>query len=183
MNISGRIPSLMLAKISGIVYLAAAGMLYGLWRLWRGEEPFGTSGSEITDAEIQQGWEDEPEASTGYQSTVLITGRGSYEVEDENEEEDDTEDESSEPDNTSKRIGEYDSGDDTETPSDGSDSDSEEVQVTGTVLGVGEEITLDTSDGEVTVTGGSDLDVRLGQSITVRGTRNDDGTIAVSEMF
>jgi replication factor A1 len=137
----------------------------------------------ITDTEIQQGWEDEPEASTGYQSTVLITGRGSYEVEDENKEEDDTEDESSEPDNTSKRIGEYDSGDDTETPSDGSDSDSEEVQVTGTVLGVGEEITLDTSDGEVTVTGGSDLDVRLGQSITVRGTRNDDGTIAVSEMF
>jgi hypothetical protein len=28
----------MLAKISGIVYLAAAGMLYGLWRLWQGKE-------------------------------------------------------------------------------------------------------------------------------------------------
>jgi hypothetical protein len=32
----------MLAKISGIVYLAAAGMLYGLWRLWQGKEPLDT---------------------------------------------------------------------------------------------------------------------------------------------
>lgn len=53
MNTTDRILSLMLAKISGIVYLAAAGMLYGLWRLWQGKEPFGTSGSEITDAEMQ----------------------------------------------------------------------------------------------------------------------------------
>jgi hypothetical protein len=36
----------MLAKISGIVYLAAAGMLYGLWRLWQGKEPIGTGERE-----------------------------------------------------------------------------------------------------------------------------------------
>lgn len=35
----------MLAKISGIVYLAAAGMLYGLRRLWQGKEPIGTTES------------------------------------------------------------------------------------------------------------------------------------------
>jgi hypothetical protein len=35
----------MLAKISGIVYLAAAGMLYGLCRLWQGKEPIGTTKS------------------------------------------------------------------------------------------------------------------------------------------
>jgi hypothetical protein len=29
----------MLAKLSGLVYLAAVGMLYGLWRLWQGKEP------------------------------------------------------------------------------------------------------------------------------------------------
>jgi hypothetical protein len=29
----------MLAKLSGLVYLLAVGMLYGLWRLWQGKEP------------------------------------------------------------------------------------------------------------------------------------------------
>jgi hypothetical protein len=37
----------MLAKLSGLVYLAAAGMLYGLWRLWQGKEPFGSEDVSI----------------------------------------------------------------------------------------------------------------------------------------
>jgi hypothetical protein len=37
------------AKISGITYLAAAGTLYVLWRLWPGKEPFG---SEDASAEF-----------------------------------------------------------------------------------------------------------------------------------
>jgi hypothetical protein len=32
----------MLAKLSGLVYLLAVGMLYGLWRLWHGKEPLDT---------------------------------------------------------------------------------------------------------------------------------------------
>jgi replication factor A1 len=130
----------------------------------------------ITNAEIEQGWEDEPEASTGYQSTVLITGRGSYDVEEDEEADEGEEDDSSSSSGSTKSIDEYESdGDDA--------SEDEEVQVAGTVLGVGEEITLDTPNGEITITGGSDFDVRLGQSITVRGTQNDDDSITASEIF
>ncbi|QLH82108.1 OB-fold nucleic acid binding domain-containing protein [Halosimplex pelagicum] len=128
----------------------------------------------ITNAEIEQGWEDEPEASTGYQSTVLITGRGSYDVEEDEEADEGEKDDSSSSSGSTKSIDEYES--------DGDDA-GEEVQVAGTVLGVGEEITLDTPNGEITITGGSDFDVRLGQSITVRGTQNDDDSIAASEIF
>jgi hypothetical protein len=32
----------MLAKLSGLVYPTAADMLYRLWRLWHGKEPFDT---------------------------------------------------------------------------------------------------------------------------------------------
>lgn len=130
----------------------------------------------ITNAEIEQGWEDEPEASTGYQSTVLITGRGSYDVQEEEEADGDEEDESSSSSGSTKSIDEYESDEN-------EDEAGEEVQVAGTVLGVGDEITLDTPNGEITVTDGGDFDVRLGQNITVRGTRNDDGTIAASEVF
>ena len=28
------------AKLSGLVYLAGTGLLYGAWRLWRGRPPF-----------------------------------------------------------------------------------------------------------------------------------------------
>lgn len=135
----------------------------------------------ITNAEIQDGWDDEPEASTGYQSTVLITGRGSYEVED--EEEADENDNSSEPGSSTKSIDEYDSSDKADASTDESGSDSEEIQVTGTILGVGDEVTLDTHNGEWTISNGNELDVRLGQNVTVRGTENDDGTITASEAF
>jgi replication factor A1 len=130
----------------------------------------------ITNAEIEQGWEDEPEASTGYQSAVLITGRGSYDVQEEGEADGDEEENSSSSGDSERSIDEYDSAEN-------EDEAGEEVQVAGTVLGVGDEITLDTADGEITITDGSDFDVQLGQTITVRGTRNDDGTIAASEVF
>jgi hypothetical protein len=34
----------MLANLSGVFWLALAGMLYGLWRLARGEQPFPEDG-------------------------------------------------------------------------------------------------------------------------------------------
>lgn len=135
----------------------------------------------ITNAEIQDGWDDEPEASTGYQSTVLITGRGSYDVDD--EEDADEDDNSNDSGSSTKSIDEYDSSDEADSSADESESDNEEIQVTGTVLGVGDEVTLDAPDGEWTISNGNDLDVRLGQNVTVRGTENDDGTITASEAF
>lgn len=137
----------------------------------------------IVNAEIQDGWEDEPEASTGYQSTVLITGRGSYDVETEDEEGESADKgaESSSPDDSATNIDEYESDGDKDSSAEG-DGD-EEIQVAGTVLGSGDEITLDTADGEATITNGSEFDVRLGETVTVRGARNDDGTISAADIF
>lgn len=132
----------------------------------------------ITNAEIQDGWEDEPEASTGYQSTILITGRGSYDIDTEAEDGDGDDDPNESEDSTAS-IDEYE---DSNTTTDDS-TDSGEVEVTGTVLGTGEEITLDAPDGEYTIANGEDLDVRLGQDLTVRGTEKEDGTITATESF
>lgn len=172
---SGQVRNLNLEDDSGSIRVS----------LWGGKAEMDVDvGDEIliTNAEIEQGWEDDPEASTGYQSTVLITGRGSYDVPDDSEEgEEDAEEDDGEASSGSSRksIDEYDSDDgaDSQTNEDG------EVQYAGTVLGTGDEFTLDTPNGELTVTDAGDFDVNLGQQITVRGTETDDGTIAATDIF
>jgi replication factor A1 len=137
----------------------------------------------ITNAEIQQGWEDEPEASTGYRSAILVTGRGSYDI---NEDDEEDVDGSSSSEERKASIDDYD----TETAPSGSaatDTDSDgaidQVQINGTVVIVGEEVIVNTSDGEQTVEGVCEYDLHLGQTVTVRGTRTDDGCITATEVF
>ena len=57
-----------------------------------------------------------------------------------------------------------------------------ELSVTGVVLGTGDEITLDTTEERLTVIPPNDVDVSLGQEVTVRGKKVDKG-IKADEIF
>jgi replication factor A1 len=57
-----------------------------------------------------------------------------------------------------------------------------ELSVTGVVLETGDEITLDTTEERLTVIPPNDVDVSLGQEVTVRGKKVDKG-IKADEIF
>jgi len=145
----------------------------------------------ITNAEIREGMEGGVEASIGGRSTINIIQRGAGES---------TDTENSEGENRNTGLSDYDQEDvdDTETEESSpkepeseptpQDTDKTEgdrkVEFTGTVLGTGDEITLDCGGTRKTVvpTEETDLDVNLGENITVRGTE-EDGTIRATEYF
>jgi replication factor A1 len=133
-------------------------------------------GDEIlaADVEIQDGWQDDLEASAGWQSTVVVledadTGTG----------------------DAAESAASADSGDDSDTAvSDGGDTgldafageekptgqgstgqttqtDGETVEFTGTVVQTGEPVILD--DGTETMSVETDATLRLGEEITARG--------------
>ncbi len=146
----------------------------------------------VADAEIQDGWQDDLEASAGWQSTVTVlddSATGSAPA--------DTADQGA-----NAGLGAF-SGDDSGGDSDQSgagggeaggsgdgggagsgtgstasadaaadDAGDERVEFTGTVVQTGDPVVLD--DGERTLTVETDADVGLGQEVTVRGRMDDD---------
>ncbi|QLD85541.1 single-stranded DNA binding protein [Natronomonas halophila] len=134
-------------------------------------------GDEVfcADVEIQEGWQDDLEASAGWRSTVTVI-------------------DGAEPDRGGDSAGldqfadgsSPSSGSDGGSSSSGSDGESggatevEEETVTGTVVQPGDPVILDT--GEETVHVETDADVHLGQEVTVRGHTDDDRFIA-DEVF
>jgi replication factor A1 len=134
----------------------------------------------ITDVEIQDGWQDDIEASAGWQSTLVPLGDG------------DTTDVGGSPDTGDAAAEPPDGGDDgttgldafagdgeTDTPTDAADdgatdgeSDVEEdAAFTGVVVQAGSPVILD--DGERTVSVETDAEVTLGEEVAVSGTLRD----------
>ena len=131
------------------------------------------------DVEIQDGWQDDLEASAGWQSTVVVldeaTGSVSEDVAETGtarREESGGRDGAVSDGGDSAGLDAFASGDSPETATDSASSDSEEVEFTGTVVQTGEPVILD--NGTETMSVDTDAHVRLGEEITVRGTLDGD---------
>lgn len=124
-------------------------------------------GDEVfcADVEIQEGWQDDLEASAGWRSTVAVV-------------------DGAEPDRGADSAGldEFADGSapdrSSSTPADDDrdSADDEPETFTGTVVQPGDPVILDS--GEETVRVETDADVHLGQEVTVRGRRNGDTFLA-----
>ncbi|MGB9964017.1 single-stranded DNA binding protein [Halobacterium hubeiense] len=130
-------------------------------------------GDEVAfvDVEIQDGWQDDIEASAGWQASVIPLADGAT-----------TGDEDS---GGATGLSAFEDGnepesteDDTES-ADGDDADGEEVEFTGVVVQAQNPVILD--DGEETVSVETDADVTLGQEVTVRGLLRD-GRLRAEEL-
>jgi len=115
----------------------------------------------FTDAEIQDGWQDDLEASAGWQSTVIRLDDGATSSDDES-----GADLSSFEDGTSPEPASSDGG-----TADSGTADGEHAEFTGVVVQAGSPVILD--DGEETMTVDTNESVTLGQEVTVRGTLRD----------
>ncbi|QDX39904.1 single-stranded DNA binding protein [Salarchaeum sp. JOR-1] len=122
----------------------------------------------FTDVGVQDGWQDDLEASAGWQSTVISVGDGTA-----------TESESE---SAGADLSSFEDGTRPDTSSgDGSDEPSggEDVEFTGVVVQAGSPVILD--DGEETMSVETETDVTLGQELTVRGTLRD-GTLEAEDV-
>ncbi|MFO8115661.1 MAG: single-stranded DNA binding protein [Halorubrum sp.] len=149
----------------------------------------------FTDVEIQDGWQDDLEASANWRSTVTVfdegaeASTGARGTDDERRDGADT------------GLGAFaddasgagdESGDATTTAGDAAAADSsgggaatatataEEVEFTGTVVQTGDPVVLD--DGQRTKSVETDASLRLGEEVTVRGAERD-GTIHAEDVF
>ena len=139
----------------------------------------------VANAEIQDGWQDDLEASAGWRSTVTVLAdvsadSGSVSTADsETRAERDTATGGSEEDAVSDGgatgLGAFADGDSPETgdpDTTAGDDGNERVEFTGTVVQTGEPVVLD--DGTETMPVETDAGLRLGEEITARGTVEDE---------
>ncbi|WP_251342236.1 single-stranded DNA binding protein [Haloplanus halophilus] len=138
----------------------------------------------VTDAEIQEGWQDDLEASAGWRSTVTVTDPPADAPGADGESGSGSESESE---SGSDGTGLDAFGDDGESGSGGADdgasgapADGETVQFTGTVVQAGDPVVLD--DGTETRSVDTDADLRLGEEVTVRGPIHG-GRIDADEVY
>ena len=128
----------------------------------------------VTDVEIQDGWQDDLEASANWRSTVSVVDREPVTG-------DDGADASAEAAGGSDLSSFADGGTavaDNESTDDGP-ADGDETEFTGTVVQTGDPVVLD--DGQRTRSVETDADLRLGEQVTVRG-RLRDGRIDADEL-
>ena len=160
----------------------------------------------VTDAEIQEGWQDDLEASAGWQSTVTVldseadagdtaettgsdtesnpsaeTGLSAFEDADSDE----TSEDAATAEDATAEAAAATAGTDATTGGEASGAAattqvSETVEFTGTVVQAGNPIILD--NGTETRQIEADTDLRLGEEVTVRGTETD-GTIDADDVF
>ena len=128
------------------------------------------------EVEIEDGWQDDLEASAGWQSTVTPLDGGLAATGDEGDADADADD------GGSAGLDAFagDEGGTEDGDTDGAATADGPVEFTGTVVQTGDPVKID--DGEETVKLRGDPDVTLGQSITVRGSR-DGEFIDVEETF
>jgi len=131
----------------------------------------------VGDAEIQDGWQDDLEASAGWRSTVVVLDDGSSTARS-------TAGDNSESDAAGLDAFTDDSdggtaaaqatagGGGSQATVEAEESTGEDVEFTGTVVQTGDPVILD--DGEETVSVETDETVQLGQEVTVRGERDGD---------
>ncbi|MFA9428234.1 single-stranded DNA binding protein [Natronorubrum sp. A-ect3] len=150
-------------------------------------------GDEVAlgDVEIQDGWQDDLEASAGWQSTITV-------LESESATTDESEASGSSDENAglSAFAGSDGSDSDSETASGGTETDDEaaatdsdgtddptngeELEFTGVVVQAGNPVVLD--DGETTMSVETDADVGLGEELTARGVVRD-GRLEANDVF
>jgi len=127
-------------------------------------------GDEVlfTDVEIQDGWQDDIEASAGWRASVVELVDGATTAV--------GDDESSETETTG--LGAYadgtapETGDSAASDGDSDDAAGEDVEFTGTVVQARDPVILD--DGTETMSVVTDADVTLGETVTVRGPVRDE---------
>ena len=132
----------------------------------------------FADVEIQDGWQDDLEASANWRSTVSVLDRDGVDGAAAGS------GASAGTDGTDTGLdafdseGDPDASDDTSATADRASGDS--VEFTGTVVQTGDPVVLD--DGRQTRTVETDATLRLGEEVTVRGPERD-GTIDADEVF
>ncbi|MCU4718830.1 single-stranded DNA binding protein [Halapricum hydrolyticum] len=131
----------------------------------------------VADAEIQDGWQDDLEASAGWGSTVVILEDGSSVDSGAATNGDADGDASTGLDAFADDRGTEDAGGDDDTDSGNGD---EQIELTGTVVQTGDPVIVD--DGEETISVETDEHVQLGQQVTVRGQRRAD-RVEAEELF
>ncbi|PSP58484.1 replication factor A [Halobacteriales archaeon QH_7_66_36] len=142
-------------------------------------------GDEIlcADVEIQDGWQDELEASAGWRATVSPLDDGTTAAADEASADDEPSEQSLgafADDRGDGDDGTTTSGSDTTTDAGGDTATTGTREFTGTVVQTDDPVMLD--DGEEAVTVATSEEVRLGQEVTVRGEMRD-GTLHAEELF
>jgi replication factor A1 len=122
----------------------------------------------VADAEIQDGWQDDLEASAGWGATVVVLDDGSTPKSGGGD------DQSAGLDAFAEGGGASTTSDDTTTTSagDAAAETVEQVEITGTVVQTGDPVIVD--DGEETISVETDASVQLGQQVTLRGHREGD---------
>ncbi len=134
----------------------------------------------FTDVEIQDGWQDELEASAGWQSTVSVLD-GEADVEGAGGGRDEKAPPEADQGGLSAFGEDGDGADELrEEGDDGTTADGEEVEFTGTVVQSGSPVVVD--NGEETRSVETGESVQLGEEITVRGVEHD-GRIDADELL
>jgi ssDNA-binding replication factor A large subunit len=137
----------------------------------------------LADVEIQDGWQDDLEASAGWQSTITVLDSESADTTG------DSATESSS--NANAGLSSFADGDSASSATDDTKSssadtetadptDGEEIEFTGVVVQAGSPVVLD--DGETTMSVVTDVDVGLGEELTARGVVHD-GRLEASDVF
>jgi len=137
-------------------------------------------GDEVVcaDVEIQDGWQDDLEASAGWQSTVVVLEDGASAGT-----APDAGSGSTAGDDGATGLSEFadrDSADGDAVDGEDDADRGEQIEFTGTVVQTGDPVIVD--DGTETVTVETGESVRLGEEVTVRGERRD-GTVHAEELF
>ncbi|WP_255152633.1 single-stranded DNA binding protein [Halorarius halobius] len=141
-------------------------------------------GDEVlcTDVEIQDGWQDELEASAGWRSTVSLLDDGATATADVDAGGDANDDADEEP--SEQGLGAFADGESPDTgPEDATDDApdaGETTEFTGTVVQTGDPVMLD--NGEEAVTVETSANVKLGEEVTARG-RMDGDRLDADEVF
>jgi len=128
------------------------------------------------DVEIQDGWQDDLEASAGWQSTVVVLDDAETPAAEQSAEA--SADPAVSDGGDSAGLAAFADGERPETGHD--DVTGERIEFTGTVVQTGTPVILD--DGTETVRVGTDEQVRLGEEVTVRGTL-EDGILDADEVL
>ncbi len=136
----------------------------------------------LADVEIQDGWQDDLEASAGWRSTITVLGEDSGATGGADGDETATglsafaEDEVDDATDAADAAAPSSSSDDGEdTPAEG-----EPIEFTGVVVQAGDPVVLD--DGETTMSVETSADVGLGEEVTARGTVTN-GRLEADEVF
>src|SRR6056297_3372752 len=128
----------------------------------------------LADVEIQDGWQDDLEASAGWRSTISILGT------DETASGEEAESDSSSLSSFAEGADDEATSSEDDTTTAAEPEDGEEIEFTGVVVQARDPVILD--DGETTMRVESSSDVGLGEEVTARGVVRD-GVLDANELF